>query len=91
MKYSNKTFRDETVDLDGNQYFQCTFESCKLMYFGGLIPYFDSCAFGSSTFMFEKGAGNALEFLRELYHAGLSTNVESFFDDIRRNPPPGGR
>ena len=87
MEYSSKAFKDETVELDGNQYQGCTFQGCKLMYYGGPIPYFDSCSFDSSPFMFEKGAGNALEFLRELYHAGLSQNVEAFFEDVRRNPP----
>lgn len=87
MKYSNKTFREETVDLDGNEYIHCTFERCKLMYLGGLIPRLDTCHFDSSPFMFEKGAGNTIEFLRELYHGGLHQNVEAFFDDLRRNPP----
>ena len=88
MRFSNKTFKDETVDLDGNEYLGCTFQRTKMMYYGGPIPHFDGCKFGASSFMFEKGAGNALEFLRELYHAGLHQNVEAFFDDIRRNPPP---
>ena len=89
MKFSNKTFKDETVDLDGNEYVGCTFLQTKLMYLGGTIPHFDSCKFDAGRFMFEKGAGNAIEFLRELYHAGLHQNVELLFDDIRRNPPKG--
>lgn len=89
MEYSNKSFKDQDVNLDGNQYLGCSFQGCKLMYYGGPIPHFDGCKFDGGTFMFEKGAGNAVEFLRELYHAGLHLNVEAFFDDIRRNPPPG--
>ena len=91
MKYSNKTFADRSEDLDGNEYLNCSFERCKLMYCGGPIPRFDTCAFNASSFMFEKGAGNALEFLRELYHAGLNQNVEALFADIRANPPGSGR
>ena len=91
MKYTNRTFTDETVELDGNQFLGCTFKNCKLMYYGGPIPYFDTCGFDTSPFMFEKGAGNALEFLRELYHAGLQQNVEAFFADVRMNPPGASR
>ena len=89
MEFTDKTFTDQSVDLDGNQFFGCTFQRAKLMYYGGPIPHFDSCKFDMAQFMFEKGAGNALEFLRELYHAGLRENVEAFFEDVRRNPPPG--
>jgi hypothetical protein len=91
MQYANKKFKDETVDLDGNQFVGCSFEGCKLMYYGGPIPFFDSCKFGDSSFMFEKGAGNAVEFLRELYHCGLHQNVEAFFEDLRKNPPAAPR
>ena len=87
MQYSDKTFKNETVELDGNQVTGCTFVGCKLMYYGGLIPHFNACAFDTSPFMFEKGAGNTVGFIRELYHAGLHANVEAFFEDIRRNPP----
>jgi len=90
MKFSNKTFKDETVELDGNQYVDCSFQGCKLVYNGGGIPHFEGVKFEGGSFMFEKGAGNAVEFLRELYHAGLHQNVEAFFDDVRRNPPGGG-
>lgn len=90
MQYSNRTFKDETVELDGNRFIGCTFERCTLMYLGGPIPYLDSCHFDASPFVFEKGAGNALEFLRELYHCGLRENVEALFADLRLNPPRAG-
>jgi hypothetical protein len=37
--------------------------------------------------MFERAAGNTLDVLRDLVHAGLKDTVEASFDDIRRNPP----
>ena len=89
MKFSNEMFKSETVGLDDNVYVGCTFMQAKLLYLGGPIPHFDGCTFDGGSFMFEKGAGNAIEFLRELYHAGLHQNVEMLFDDIRRNPPGG--
>jgi len=93
MRYTKKAFRDEAVELDGNAFAGCTFQRCKLIYRGGLIPHFDTCSFDTSPFMFEEGAGNTLGFLRELYHAGLHQNVEDLFDNIRQHPPgsPGER
>ena len=90
MNFTDKTFQDETVELDGNEYFNCGFHRCNLRYAGGSIPHFDNCRFEAGSFMLEQGAGNAFEFVRELYHAGLQSNVEAFFDDIRRNPPRVG-
>jgi hypothetical protein len=84
-----KTFKNETVELDGNEFIDCKFQGCQLVYSGGPLPRFDGCAFDASPFNFQKGAGNALHFLRDLYHAGLSQNVEALFDHIRKNPPPG--
>jgi hypothetical protein len=85
----DRTFTGETLQLDGNEYVGCTFRRCQLVYSGGQIPRFDGCAFDASPFNFQGGAGNALHFLRELYHAGLGENVEALFEHIRRNPPPG--
>jgi len=87
MRYVNRTFQEKPVDVDGNQFVGCTFNDCKLMYYGGPIPFFDSCTFDGSQFMFDKGAGNAVELLRELYHSGLHQNVEAFFEELRKNPP----
>ena len=89
MTHQNKTFKDEIVELDGNEFIGCTFHRCQFIYSGGMLPRFDTCAFDASTFNFRKGAGNALHFLRDLYHAGLSQNVEQLFEHIRKNPPPG--
>jgi hypothetical protein len=89
MKHQNKTFKDETVELDGNEFIGCTFQRCQLIFNGERLPRFDTCSFDLSPFNFQKGAGNALHFLRDLYHCGLNENVEQLFEHIRKNPPPG--
>ena len=87
MKFSDRVFSDETIDLDGNEYYGCSFQRCGLRYSGGTIPHFTDCRFDAGSFLFDKGAGSTVEFLRELYHAGLQQNVEAFFEHIRKNPP----
>ena len=89
MKVQNKKYTDEVVELDGNEYVNCNFTRCQLIYSGGALPRFDTCGFDASPFNFQKGAGNALHLLRELYHAGLHETVEALFAHIRMNPPPG--
>ena len=87
MKHHHQHFKDREVELDGNEFVDCTFERCQLMYYGGATPRFDGCSFDHAVFMFERAAGNTLHVLRDLYHAGLKETVEATFDDIRKNPP----
>jgi hypothetical protein len=87
MKYSNKVFVNEVVDLDGNEFDRCTFQRCEAKYCGGELPVLNGCHFDQSPFVFERGAGNTLAMLRAMYHGGLGQNVEALFDDLRRNPP----
>jgi hypothetical protein len=37
MRYDKHTFENETISLDGNDYFSCTFKNCKLT-FSGTAP-----------------------------------------------------
>ncbi|HEX2566388.1 MAG TPA: hypothetical protein VHL85_05985 [Burkholderiales bacterium] len=87
MKYAQKVFANESLELDGNEFDRCTFRSCELKYNGGELPVLNGCHFDASPFIFEKQAGNTLAMLRAMYHAGLGQLVESLFDDLRRNPP----
>jgi hypothetical protein len=32
MKHHHKHFKDRAVDLDGNEFVDCSFERCRLMY-----------------------------------------------------------
>ena len=35
MRYENKAFENETIELDGNDFIDCTFKNCKFVYAGG--------------------------------------------------------
>jgi hypothetical protein len=35
MRYENKTFENETVTLDDNDFIGCTFRNCRFVYAGG--------------------------------------------------------
>lgn len=87
MKHQDKTFRDETVDVDGVEFSNCTFERCRVRYSGGALPVLAGCRFGGCQFVFAREAENTLNFIRALYHSGMPEVVESTFADLRANAP----
>ena len=50
-RFEDEIFREKTILVDGNQYINCTFQSCEIL-FGGYDPpampnaVFESCHFG---------------------------------------------
>lgn len=61
---------NETVILDGNQYVQCEFTQCKLVYEGGVVPRLQGCHFVRCTWALEEAARRTTLFLRGIYHSG---------------------
>ncbi|MGX9693783.1 hypothetical protein ACTJNK_25840 [Achromobacter anxifer] len=85
----NRTFRDETVEIDGKIFRNCRFENVILKY-SGEQPFSlqDSQFHGSLQFFFAGPAANAVEALTAMYtgFGDLGRQmVEMFFDSIR-NP-----
>ncbi len=91
MLVKNKTFENQTVELDGMEFQGCIFKNCRIQ-FNGKAPvmgvfhcHFEGC---------ELGMGGAAEitvrYLRAIYH-GLgdwgSKSVETLFDEIRKPSP----
>jgi hypothetical protein len=83
MDYSKKTFKGETVTLDGNTFHQCTFENCELIYKGGKPPAMSGCSFNTPRFKFEGPAADTLAFFAAMYHGGLQVVVDDTFKQIR--------
>jgi hypothetical protein len=68
MRYANREFRNETVELDGNRFENCTFMHCKLLYFAYERVYFVGCIFTNCDWAFDGPAENMLHFLKDQYH-----------------------
>jgi hypothetical protein len=47
-KYINKKFRNETVEIDGCEFYECHFENVTLNYRGGEFK-FDNCFFSHQS------------------------------------------
>lgn len=85
-----ETFRGETVELDGDDFVDCTFEDCDLVYRGGDVPRrVEGNTFRNCRWRFEDAAGRTVEFMAALYR-GLDELgeeiVERTFQSIRGEP-----
>ncbi|HEX8200267.1 MAG TPA: hypothetical protein VF590_07255 [Isosphaeraceae bacterium] len=79
-------FENRAVVLDGEEFEDCTFRNCTLIYKGGEAPklvnnYLEGCAW-----QFQEAAERTVNFLKGLYH-GLGQEgrvlIEATFQNIR--------
>lgn len=84
-KHSKKTFNKQTVVLDGNEFDQCTFESCVLEYQGLRQVAMTTNTMNNCQWSFKGPAANAVQFMGALYQSGASGAqlVEATFNGIR--------
>lgn len=89
MEYTAKIIADTTEVVDGNQYIECRFENCKVIFRGGEIPHITGCRFDNCTWLFEGAAERTLMFMRQLYH-GMGTGgaqlIEATIGMLRERP-----
>ncbi len=90
MKFEDQTFDSQDILLDGNEYINCTFNGCKIVFQGvqgiGLVsPTFDAC-----NWHFAGPAGNTLAFLAMIYSSGGNGQklVETIFAGVRKGKAP---
>lgn len=72
MKYTKKTFEGSTEVIDGNEYEDCEFRKCRIVYRGGPLPKMNGCAFFEPQFFMEDAAERTLLLLKGMYHSGDS-------------------
>jgi hypothetical protein len=86
MEFNDRQFANALEVVDGNQYHDCKFEKCKIVYRGGGVPSIGNCSFDDCTWHFEEAAVRTLIFLRLIYNGmgeGGHTLVESAISQIR--------
>ena len=91
MKYENKSFSNEKILLDNNEFFNCTFNGCELEYSGGKPPSMGDCTFVSLRITFSGNASDTINFMTALYHGGFKSIIEKTFDNIRSNIKPSAK
>jgi hypothetical protein len=74
-------FRNTRVPLDGQEFVDCTFHDCTLIYSGGIPPSLKGCDLGNSKLEFADAAKRTVEFLRAMASptSGLQTVIRQLF------------
>lgn len=86
MKFTDQTFENKTVELDGNEYTRCLFDRCTLVFSGAAIPTLDGCNFLDCKWTFRDSAQLTLLFLHALYHGGMEDVIEKTIGNIKASP-----
>ena len=81
--YENRTYEDQTMQLDENEYVNCTFRRCRLQY-GGAALKLEGNNFSQCTWEFTDAAGRTVNFMMALYHQGGRELIEQTFENIRK-------
>lgn len=70
MKFENREFRDEAVNLNGNHFSGCKFINCQLIFNGvGAVGLVD-IQFLNCRWIFDGPASDTVAFLKALYALG---------------------
>ena len=88
-KHANKTFTNETITLDGNDYDNCEFNKCELVYSGGTLPNLSDSNFNDCGWSFRDAAARTIQLMTALYAGGAIRLVEGTFEYIRGKQKPG--
>ena len=75
-QHVRNSFTNVAVELDGNDFTDCTFQGCTLIYRGGRGPNMNGCDLRDSKFKFEGAAGNTVAFLKAMSKSGLRAVVK---------------
>ncbi len=67
MKYTEMKHDGKKVTVDFNEYIECEFNDCEIIYKGGNLPVFEKCNFNNCQFSLVEKADNTIGYLSFLY------------------------
>jgi hypothetical protein len=68
--FKELTKANECVALDDNEFIDCKFNNCELVYSGGELPKLQRCDFSQCSWKLDDAAKRTILFLRSIYHSG---------------------
>ncbi len=83
-QHVGETFTNQTVVLDGNDYRNCTFTNCEIVFNGTASVSLNGISFNDCQWTFDGPAGLTINFMTALYQAGVTDMLEQTFENIRR-------
>lgn len=81
--FKNKTFKNDEIVVDGNEYIDCRFDNCVLVFEGGEPPVFSGCRFSNIKIQLQGDASRTTSYLNKLFNNGLPAEVEQVLDDVK--------
>lgn len=88
MKYQSRVFKNQNIELDSNEFINCKFEDCRMIYGAKGLVTLKGCDFINVKWVFTDAAGDTIQFLTDLYHRGMQQIVEQTFENIRKGTAP---
>lgn len=91
MRVEGKTFVDEQVRVDGNEYVKCIFRRCELQFGAMEAVSMVDCTFDECSWSFTGAAALTVQFMTALYHGmgeGGKQLIDKTFENIRRGHHP---
>jgi len=82
--HEGASFSNETVVLDGNEYRNCTFTNCEIVFNATAPSSLNGINFIDCRWTFNGPAGMTIDFMTALYQAGMTELIDGTFDNIRR-------
>ena len=79
-----ESFASERIVIDEKHFEDCSFETCTLVYRGGIPPNFVQCDFAAPRFVFEEAAQNTIQLMSAIYDGIDERIIEKTFDEIRK-------
>ncbi|PSQ83983.1 MAG: hypothetical protein BRD30_12290 [Bacteroidetes bacterium QH_2_63_10] len=81
---AGKSYSSERVVIDEKHFEDCSFDTCTLVYQGGVPPNFVRCDFAAPRFVFEEAAQNTIQLMSAIYSGIDERIIEKTFDEIRK-------
>ena len=86
MRFVGESYKDKKIDMDFNEFVDCEFTKCELVFHGVGKIGMEGCSFSSVRWTFADAAANTVQFMTALYHGagpGGKQLIESTFENIR--------
>jgi hypothetical protein len=83
-QHEGAAFTNDTVVLDGNEYRNCIFTNCELIFRGANGVSLHGISLNSCRWTFEGSAALTINFMTALYQAGVTDLIDQTFENIRR-------
>lgn len=80
---AGRTFKGQSVVIDGKTFKDTTFDSCVLIFRGGGAVHIERCRFLHCEYVFDGAAANTLAMMAALYRGGARELIENTFAEIR--------